>query len=86
MHKCLYGLAKMLEKWCFGPPGRPPQRGCAIGFNSNLTKITIHPEVIKKGILKNLTRTPHEKVTPKQYLIGALFRNLGQPLGVGQPK
>lgn len=73
--QCLYGLAKMLEN---GVLTREAVRSGLF----NLSKITIHPEVIKR-ILKS-TRTPHEKVTPKQYLIGALFRILGQPLGVGQ--
>ncbi|MEX0884330.1 MAG: hypothetical protein WDZ72_12735, partial [Cyclobacteriaceae bacterium] len=73
--QCLYGLSKMLEN---GVLSREAVRSGLF----NLTKISIHPEVVKR-ILKS-TRTPHEKVTPKQYLIGALFRILGQPLGVGQ--
>lgn len=73
--QCLYGLAKMLEN------GILSREAVRSGL-SNLSKVTFHPEVVKR-ILKS-TRTPHEKVTPKQYLIGALFRILGQPLGVGQ--
>lgn len=73
--QCIFGLAKMLEN---GIISREAVRSGLF----NLTKITVHPEVARR-ILKS-TRTPHEKVTPKQYLIGALFRILGQPLGVGQ--
>ncbi len=73
--QCIYGLAKMLEN------GILSREAVRSGL-SNLLTINIHPEV-EKRILKS-TRTPHEKVSPKQYLIGAVFRILGQPLGVGQ--
>ena len=73
--QCIYGLGKMLEN------GILSREAVRSGL-SNLLSIRIHPEV-EKRILKS-TRTPHEKVSPKQYLIGAVFRILGQPLGVGQ--
>ncbi|WP_232834890.1 hypothetical protein [Pleomorphovibrio marinus] len=73
--QCIYGLAKMLENSVLS-------REAVRSGLSNLLTIKIHPEV-EKRILKS-TRTPHEKVSPKQYLIGAVLRILGQPLGVGQ--
>ncbi|WP_162415390.1 hypothetical protein [Cyclobacterium roseum] len=73
--QCIFGLAKMLEN------GIISREAVRSGLY-NLCKISIHPEVTNR-ILKS-TRTPHEKVSPKQYLIGALLRILGQPLGVGQ--
>lgn len=73
--QCIFGLAKMLEK---GILARDAVRAGLF----NLRTVKIHPEV-EARILKS-TKTPHESVTPKQYLMGALFRVLGQPLGLGQ--
>ncbi len=73
--QCIYGLSKMMEN---GVLSREAVRS---GL-SNLMNIEIHPEV-EKRIFKS-TRTPHEKISARQYLIGSLLRILGQPLGVGQ--
>ncbi|EOZ99871.1 hypothetical protein A33Q_0290 [Indibacter alkaliphilus LW1] len=73
--QCIFGLAKMLEKGILS-------RDAVRSGLYNLSTVKIHPEV-EKRILKS-TKTPHESVSPKQYLMGALFRVLGQPLGLGQ--
>lgn len=73
--QCIYGLAKMLES------GIISREAVRSGL-ANLLTIKVHPEV-EARILKS-TKTPHEKVSALQYLMGALFRVLGQPLGVGQ--
>ncbi|GAB2635069.1 hypothetical protein [Belliella aquatica] len=73
--QCIYGLAKMLESGIFS-------REAVRSGLANMLTVTIHPEV-EERILKS-TKTPHEKVSALQYLMGALFRVLGQPLGVGQ--
>lgn len=73
--QCIYGLAKMLESGIFS-------REAVRSGLANMLSIKIHPEV-EARILKS-TKTPHQKVTALQYLMGALFRVLGQPLGVGQ--
>lgn len=73
--QCIYGLAKMLEN------GIIAREAVRSGL-SNIGEIKIHPEV-ETRILKSTTN-PHQSVSARQYLIGALFRILGQPLGVGQ--
>ncbi|MFC4871825.1 hypothetical protein [Negadavirga shengliensis] len=73
--QCIYGLAKMLEN------GILSREAVRAGLY-NISKISIHPEVAKRILIS--TGTPHKKITPKQYLMGSLFRILGQPLGVGQ--
>lgn len=73
--QCVYGLAKMLEN------GILSREAVRAGLY-NVSKISIHPEVAKRILIS--TGTPHKKITPKQYLMGSLFRVLGQPLGVGQ--
>ncbi|MCH7399771.1 hypothetical protein MM236_17385 [Belliella sp. DSM 107340] len=73
--QCIYGLAKMLESGIFS-------REAVRSGLANMLTINIHPEV-EERILKS-TKTPHEKISALQYLMGALFRVLGQPLGVGQ--
>lgn len=73
--QCIYGLAKMLESGIFS-------RDAVRSSLANMLTIKIHPEV-EERILKS-TKTPHEKISALQYLMGALFRVLGQPLGVGQ--
>ncbi len=73
--QCIFGLAKMLEKGIFS-------RDAVCSGLYNLSKVVIHSKVSER-ILKS-TKTPHESVSPKQYLMGALFRILGQPLGIGQ--
>lgn len=73
--QCIYGLAKMLEN------GVIARQAVRSGL-SNLSGIKIHPKV-EERILKS-TINPHQAVSARQYLIGALFRILGQPLGVGQ--
>ncbi len=73
--QCIYGLAKMLESEIIG-------REAVRSGLSNISTIQIHPKV-EERILKS-TKNPHKAVSARQYLIGALFRVLGQPLGVGQ--
>jgi hypothetical protein len=73
--QCIYGLAKMLEN------GIIAREAVRSGL-SNLGEIKIHPNV-EERILKS-TKNPHQAVSARQYLIGAIFRILGQPLGVGQ--
>lgn len=73
--QCIFGLAKMLEKGLLS-------RDAVRSGLYNLSKVVIHSKVAER-ILKS-TKTPHEAVSPRQYLMGALFRILGQPLGVGQ--
>lgn len=73
--QCIYGLAKMLEN------GTIAREAVRSGL-SNLSSIKIHSQV-EERILKS-TKNPHQAVSARQYLMGALFRILGQPLGVGQ--
>lgn len=73
--QCIYGLAKMLEN------GTIAREAVRSGL-SNLSTIKIHSQV-EDRILKS-TKNPHQAVSARQYLMGALFRILGQPLGVGQ--
>jgi len=73
--QCVFGLAKMLESGIFS-------RAAVRAGLVNMLTLKIHP-LVEERILKS-TKTPHEKVTALQYLMGSLFRILGQPLGVGQ--
>ncbi len=73
--QCVYGLAKMLESGIFS-------REAVRSGLANMLTTKVHP-MVEDRILKS-TKTPHEKVSALQYLMGALFRVLGQPLGVGQ--
>ncbi|GAA5031423.1 hypothetical protein GCM10011506_20800 [Marivirga lumbricoides] len=73
--QCIYGLAKMLEN------GTIAREAVRSGL-SNLSTIKINSQV-EERILKS-TKNPHQAVSARQYLMGALFRILGQPLGVGQ--
>ena len=73
--QCIYGLAKSLEN---GVLSRSAVRA---GLH-NLQTISLHPNV-KERIIKSVGSAKAE-VSPKQFLIGALLRILGQPLGVGQ--
>jgi hypothetical protein len=73
--QCVYGLAKMLESGIFS-------REAVRSGLANMLTTQVHP-LVEERILKS-TKTPHEKVSALQYLMGALFRVLGQPLGVGQ--
>lgn len=73
--QCIYGLAKMLEN---GVLSREAVRG---GLN-NLATSKIHPKVEERILLSS--RKKSRAVTARQYLMGSLFRILGQPLGVGQ--
>lgn len=73
--QCIYGLAKSLEN---GVLSRSAVRA---GLH-NLLTISLHLKV-KERIIKSLGNAKGE-VSPKQFLIGALLRILGQPLGVGQ--
>jgi len=73
--QCIFGLSKSLEN---GVLSRTAVRA---GLD-NMLKLAIHTKVSER-ILKSNGSVPSE-VSPKQYLIGALLRILGQPLGVGQ--
>ncbi len=73
--QCIYGIARMLEVGIFS-------REAVKSGLSNMMSIKIHPKV-EERILKS-TRKPVKELTAKKYLIGALLRILGQPLGIGQ--
>ncbi|EPR71603.1 hypothetical protein [Cyclobacterium qasimii] len=73
--QCIYGLSKTLEN---GVLSRTAVRA---GLH-NLLTISLHPKV-EERIIKSVGSST-SAVSPKQYLIGALLRILGQPLGVGQ--
>ncbi|UII19475.1 hypothetical protein [Fulvivirga ligni] len=75
--QCIYGLSNMMEK---GTIGRDAVRS---GL-SNIRTIKLHPKVEARILKSNIERDPDEKITALQYLVGALIRVLGQPLGVGQ--
>jgi len=71
----LYGLAKMLEKGMFS------RQAVRAGLD-NMRRIRLN-SLAEKAILKSmLVKDP--EVNALQYLLGALIRVLGQPLGVGQ--
>lgn len=72
--QCIYGLARMLEKGLFS------RRAIQAGID-NLKSVALHPSV-ENRILKSMANPGG--VTAKQYLIGAIIRVLGQPLGIGQ--
>lgn len=74
-HYCLYGLSRVLEKNLFS------RRVVRISYQ-NLRLVNIHPNV-QKRILKSMLE-PQTDVTAKQYLMGAVLRILGQPLGIRQ--
>ncbi|XOV91699.1 MAG: hypothetical protein ACFHWX_15985 [Bacteroidota bacterium] len=73
--QCIYGLARMLGRNLFS---RRPVR---VGLE-NLRRIKINPQV-ENRILKS-NHDSRGNVSAIQYLMGALVRVLGQPLGVGQ--
>ncbi len=73
--QCIYGLARMLGRNLLS---RRPVR---VGLE-NLRRIKINPQV-ENRILKS-NHDSRGNVTAIQYLMGALIRVLGQPLGVGQ--
>ncbi len=73
--QCIYGLARMLGRSLFS---RRPVR---VGLE-NLRRVKINSQV-ENRILKS-NGVNRGEVSAIQYLIGALIRVLGQPLGVGQ--
>ncbi len=73
--QCIYGFTRMLGRSLFS---RRPVR---VGLE-NLRKIKIEP-MVERRILKS-NHDMRANVSAKQYLVGALIRVLGQPLGVGQ--
>lgn len=73
--QCIYGLARMMNRSIFS------SSVVRTGLE-NIRKIRIHPHV-EKCILKSVSKKS-EHISPRQYLLGATFRVLGQPLGVGQ--
>jgi hypothetical protein len=73
--QCIFGLSKSLENGVLS-------RAAVRAGLYNMLKVAIHTKVAER-IMKSNGSAPGE-VSPKQYLIGALLRILGQPLGVGQ--
>ncbi len=73
--QCVYGLSRMLEKGLFS------RQAVRAGLD-NIKRIRLHTEV-ENNILKSIAH-PNEELSALQYLIGALIRILGQPLGIGQ--
>lgn len=73
--QCVYGLSRMLEKGLFS------RQAVRAGLD-NIKRIRLHTEV-EKNILKSIAHRS-EDLSALQYLIGALLRILGQPLGIGQ--
>jgi len=73
--QCLYGLSKMLELGLFS------RQAVRAGLD-NIKRIKLHSEV-EKNIIKSIAE-PSGSISALQYLISALIRTLGQPLGVGQ--
>jgi len=73
--QCLYGLSKMLEKGLFS------RQAVRAGLD-NIKRTKLHSEV-ERNIIKSIAE-PSESISALQYLISALIRTLGQPLGVGQ--
>lgn len=73
--QCIFGLSRMLETSMFS-------RSAVSTALENLRKIRLNPHV-ERRILKSIVN-PSPQVTALQYLLGATFRVLGQPIGVGQ--
>lgn len=73
--QCIYGLARMLGRNLLS------QRPVRVGLE-NLRRIKINLQV-ESRILKS-NHDSRGNVSATQYLMGALIRVLGQPLGVGQ--
>lgn len=73
--QCIYGFAKMLEKGLFS------RQAVRAGLD-NMRRIRLHSKT-EEAILRSIVHQ-HPDVKALQYLIGALIRILGQPLGVGQ--
>ncbi len=73
--QCVYGLSRMLEKGLFS------RQAVRAGLD-NIKRIRLHTEV-ERNIIKSIAHRSAE-LSALQYLIGALIRILGQPLGIGQ--
>lgn len=73
--QCIYGFAKMLEKGHFS------RQAVRAGLD-NMRRIRLHSKT-EKSILESIVE-PQPDISALQYLLGALIRVLGQPLGVGQ--
>jgi hypothetical protein len=73
--QCIYGFAKMLEKGLFS------RQAVRAGLD-NIRRIRLNSKS-EEAILQSIVHQ-HPDVKALQYLIGALIRILGQPLGVGQ--
>jgi len=73
--QCIYGFAKMLEKGLFS------RQAVRAGLD-NMRRVRLHSKT-KAAIIQSIEEK-HAEVSALQYLIGALIRILGQPLGVGQ--
>jgi len=73
--QCIYGFAKMLDKGMFS------RQAVRAGLD-NMRRIRLHVKT-EEAIIESIVEKDPE-VKALQYLMGALIRILGQPLGVGQ--
>jgi hypothetical protein len=73
--QCIYGFAKMLEKGMFS------RQAVRAGLD-NMRRIRLHSKE-EEAIIQSIVQK-HPDLKALQYLMGALIRILGQPLGVGQ--
>lgn len=73
--QCVYGFCRMLEKGLFS------RQAVRAGLD-NIKRIRLNAEV-ERNIIKSIAQ-PSKDLSALQYLIAALIRVLGQPLGVGQ--
>lgn len=73
--QCIYGFAKMLEKGLFS------RQAVRAGLD-NMRRIRLHSKT-EEDIIQSIVQK-HPDIKALQYLLGALIRILGQPLGVGQ--
>lgn len=74
-HRSAYGLMRTLERGLL-------ERSDVRAAINNLRTARLHPEV-EESVLKSYIAEKGE-ITAKQLLLSAVFRILGQPLGVGQ--
>ncbi len=74
----LYGLSRMLERGLFS-------RRVVRSSLDNFSRIELHP-IVEEKILRSIVHynRARPRLSARDYLMGALLRILGQPLGVGQ--
>lgn len=70
--QAIYGLSQVINRGLFG-------NAAVATALQNLRKLKLHPNVIAR-----IRSAKHPDCQPRQHLIGALLRVLGQPLGIGQ--